>query len=127
MRVSKTVKEYIAKKVREAYAEKIKSIGKEYYDKRKELEDKISEMEKEFKERAKTLIKENCGTWNFDDLTRFSYYSVRIGDNDYEQEIRNKKCEIEKERNEKIEEIIVTLELGGTKADLEKMLSDLEV
>lgn len=127
MRVSKTVKEYITKKVCEVYAEKINNIGKEYFDKKEEIEDKIMEMEKEFKEKTKALIKENCGTWNFASDTIFSYCTVRMGDKDYEQEVRNKKYEIAKERDEKIEEIIITLELGGTKADLEEMLNNLEV
>jgi hypothetical protein len=40
-------------------------------------------------------------------------------------EIKEFNREIDKKREEKFEEIIVTLELGGTKADLDKMLKDL--
>ena len=126
MKVSKTVKEYIAKKVCEAYAEKINIIGREYLDKKKEIEEKLSEMQKEFREKATALIEENCGTWDFSSRASFGFYSIRIGDADYEQEIRNREAEIRIARDNKVEEIIVTLELGGTKADLEKMLNNIE-
>ena len=127
MRVSKAVREYIEKQVKAKYPQTenellyeqgqqlINQAGNEYAKRletaKLDLAKQIAEEYGITEEIAKINLRwcnpyETCGT------------TVRT------------KAETDKEKrrkaiNEKIEDIIVTLELGGTKADLEKMLAEI--
>jgi hypothetical protein len=126
MKVSKTVKEYIAKKVREAYAPHLREVDLDYQVKKAEVEAKIKSATEQFKKDILDIVKDNCEQWNFEpDIRYVEYYGIYVHDKIAEQEYRNQKVNIEDERDAKIEEIIITLELGGTKADLENMLANL--
>ena len=127
MRVSKTVKEYITKKVYEVYNPRIKQIDAEYTKKRQEIFDIIQSYIDNAEKEIKAIINNNSGEWNF--TTSFDRnilgYTTSIGDYNAENKYRIKKNDLLKERDTKIEEIIVELELGGTKETLEKMLKNL--
>ena len=128
MKVSKTVQEYIAKKVREVYEPRLREVDLDYKVKKAEVEAKIQSATEQFKKNILDIVKDNCEQWNFEPNIRYvDYFDIYIHDQIAEQEYRNQKANIESERNAKIEEIIVTLELGGTKADLENMLANLGV
>lgn len=127
MRVSKTVREYIEKQVvskfpkteieleSEQLTNLVNSANTEY--------DNLMEQAKE-KIVAELLVKYNLpqdtvGT------NRYSYNQFST----WGTKIRTKGETARQERNvamrQKVEDIIVTLELGGTKADLEKMLAEI--
>lgn len=128
MKVSKTVKEYIAKKVREAYAPHLREVDLDYKVKQAELEAQLKSATEQFKKDILDIVKDNSEQWNFEPNIRYvDYYGIYVHDHIAEQEYRNQKANIESERDAKIEEIIVTLELGGTKADLENMLANLGI
>lgn len=128
MKVSKTVKEYITKKVREVYEPRLREVDLDYKVKKAEVEAKIKSLTEQFKKDVLDIVKDNCEQWNFEPNIRYvEYYGIYVHDQIAEQEYRNQKANIEEERDAKIEEIIVTLELGGTKADLENMLANLGV
>ena len=128
MKVSKTVKEYIAKKVREAYAPRLREVDLDYKVRKAEIEAKIKSATEQFKKDVLAIVEDNCEQWNFEpDMRYVEYYGLYVYDHIAEQEYRNQKANIESERDAKIEEIIVTLELGGTKADLENMLANLGI
>lgn len=128
MKISRTVKDYITKKVYEVYAPRLREVDLDYKVKKAEVEAKIKSATEQFRKNILDIVKDNCEQWNFEPNIKYvDYYGIYVHDQIAEQEYRNQKENIERERNEKIEEIIVTLELGGTKADLENMLADLGI
>ena len=128
MRVSKVVREYIEKQVNARYPKTENEI------KADEIKDIISKanqemlelIEKAKQEISNQIIKkygltEEMGKQDnrYHDY-RFDYWNspIEIKANTDKE---NRRKAVEK----KIEDIIVTLELGGTKADLEKMLAEI--
>lgn len=127
MRVSKTVKEYIVKKVCAVYNPRINEIDVDYKCKREELLAKIRSTMEKAEEEIKQIIADNCDTWNFKVLYGRDVLSMthNIGDMDAEYKYRIEKDNLREQRDEKIENIIVELELGGNKETLEKLLAEL--
>lgn len=127
MRVSKTVREYIEKQVAskfpkteiELYQEQQEQIAskmnQEYYDRvEKAKADIIASIAKEYEIHEEEIaIRNNYGNV-------FSTFNTPTA-----MKANTAKSERQKAINEKIDDIIVTLELGGTKADLEKMLAEI--
>ena len=127
MRVTKTVKEYIAKQVAskfpkteiELYQEQQEQIAsrmnEEYQDRiEKAKADIIASMAKEYEIHEEEIaIRHNYGNV-------FSTFNTPTA-----MKANTAKSERQKAINSKIEDIVVTLELGGTKADLEKMLAEI--
>ena len=126
MRVSKTVKDYIVKEVGKKYSDKLKAIGADYNAKEKEINDMIDEKMNEFEKELKTLIAEKSGGYEFKTSWSNPILNCRmVSDGEERQKIRDQRREMEKEIEETYTNIILELELGGTKADLERMLSEL--
>ena len=128
MRVSKTVKEYIEKQVwaqypkteRELYAEQVSELVSKA---REEHLERLKQMKKDLANEivAKYGLTEEMGKQDseYHDYMFHTYNSPIQCRANTDKEIRRKAV------NQKIDDIIVTLELGGTKADLEKMLSEI--
>ena len=127
MRVTKTVKGYIEEKVKEKYADRLKDIGVEYEKAEKEVNEWIDEQIKQFNEILRTQIAEIYPQYNFKPGWGDNIINSHRNVEDYgvKNDIRLQKDKIIKERNQKITDIIVELELGGNKETLEKMLSEL--
>lgn len=129
MRVTKTVKEYISKKVAEKYKPLITEIDLEYKVKKEEVNKKIECAAAEFEKQLKAIVADNNDKWTFDVVERWgekrilSWYEV--SDRTAEYEYYNQKRNLEMEMHDKIENIIVELELGGTRETLERMLSEI--
>lgn len=129
MRVTKTVREYITKKVVEKYKDRITAIDLDYKVKKEEVHKKLKSFADECNKKAWEIVKDNCNTWNFtttkswDKDILITYYNVydKEAEDAHYQEKRN----LEKEMQEKINDIIVELELGGNKETLEKMLAEI--
>ena len=127
MRVTKNVKEYIAKQVAskfpktdiELYQEQQEQIAskmnQEYYDRvEKAKADIIVELAQEYKIHEEEIaIRNNYGNV-------FSTFNTPTA-----MKANTAKGERQKTINEKVNDIIVTLELGGTKADLERLLAEI--
>ena len=133
MRISATVKDYIRKEIAKAMHYKecpdISDIKKEWDALRTELEENIKnayinfftahpEVESTYKYPRNITMLEFLNKSSFLSSMGELIPTVRA-------EIADFNNEIDKKRKEKLEEIIVTLELGGTKADLDKMLKEL--
>ena len=135
MRVTKTVKEYIEKCVR-------KKIYKKYEEERAIAENEShilnafwealgNEIEAIAQERVAKFIEEN----DFVEMAETRYTSsnitscysnrVTIKNKVYETSVHNWRRRANAEVDEKVIDIIVTLELGGTKADLDRMLNEI--
>lgn len=127
MRVSTKVKEYIAKQVAskfpkteiELYQEQQEQIAnqmnQEYHDRvEKAKADIITSIANEYEIHDRDIaIRNNYGNV-------FSTFNTPTA-----MKANTAKSERQKTINEKIDNIIVSLELGGTKADLEKMLAEI--
>ena len=127
MRVSKVVKEHITKRVNAVYNPRINAVDLDYKVKKEEVIAKIRSFVENAEKEVQAILADNRETWNFTPnygkhILSFNSY---IGDYDIEREYRDKQDQLRAERDEKIEEIIVELELGGNKETLEKMLAEL--
>lgn len=129
MRVSKIVREYIEEQVGKIYSTKMPeeiafdNMDKEISDFRINLNDSI---EKEVaKEIEKFRIEHNIPA----DITLRPAIHFCTEYSAYTSEIRSKSASAKDKRNkakhDAIKEIILNLELGGTKADLDRMLNEL--
>lgn len=135
MRVTKTVKEYIEKCVREKiygkYEEERAIAENESYILNAFWEALRDEIEAIAQERVAKFIEEN----DFVEMAEASYTSsnitccnsnrVTIKNKVYDTSVHNWRRRANAEVNEKVIDIIVTLELGGTKADLDRMLNEI--
>ena len=127
MRVSKTVREYIEKQVAskfpkteiELYQEQQEQIAnkmnQEYYDRvEKAKAEIIASIAKEYEiNEGDIAIRNNYGNV----FSTFNTPTAMLAN--------TAKSERQKAMREKIDDIVVSLELGGTKADLERMLAEI--
>lgn len=131
MRVSKTVREYIEKKVSEKVNAKYDAERIEAERQKKVMDDFWNNLSEEFKalaaERVNKFLEENSfaekGTRNI----TLSYYTdaIIVADRHMTSSVHNWRNRARAEIKEKVEDIIVTLELGGTKEDLERMINEI--
>lgn len=132
MRVSKNIKDYIAKKVNEAYQPRLNEIDLQYKCDREKLILRIKSAVAECEEKVKAIVADSGDGWNYQPYS-YGYRSTEDGylsfyeprDKEAEIRFRDMKNNLNAEKNEKIEEIIVALELGGDKNTLDEMLSNL--
>ena len=133
MRVSTTVKDYIRKEIEKAMPYKecpdISDIEKKFETLRMELKEYVKnayinffttypEVETTYKCNKDVTMVEFL-----DNMNLISFLGNLVSAST--TEIKKFNDEIYEKRQTKFEEIIVTLELGGTKADLDKMLKEL--
>ena len=135
MRVTKTIKDYVTRTVKEIYnkpteEEKVLKILKE------EIAVAVDEINKEFRPIIEKRLEEFNMAHNHDESTgglKFSNVGICFS-NSYEltcyseigKTAERARATREKKINETIENIILTLELGGNKADLDRMLNELK-
>ena len=127
MRVSKAVRNYIEKEVEKRFPRTERELQHE------QNKDMVSQANQEIKDRVATAL-----TMIMADVAKkyniTTEIAVRRYDRDYFDvwECASQKNAIadrrvrEEQINKTIEDIVVTLELGGTKADLEKMLAEIK-
>ena len=134
MRISTTVKDYIRKEIAKAMPYKehpdISHAKKVWKNLQTELEENIKNTYINFfnvHPEVETTYKYPKDATMNDFLSNRACLLSSIGDiiPTTKIEIEEFNREIDKKRQAKFEEIIVTLELGGTKADLDKMLKEL--
>lgn len=128
MRVSKAVRDYIEKQVWAKYPKteneiKAEEISKMVSKAREEQRELIKKAKKEIADSivAKYGLTEEMGHQQSD----CQNYEFSTWNSPIEMKANTDKENRRKVVSQKIEDIIVTLELGGTKADLEKMLSEI--
>ena len=127
MRVSKTVREYIEKQVASKFP---KTEIELYQEQQEQIASKMNQEYQDRVEKAKADIIASIAKEyeiNEGDIAiRNNYGNVFSTFNTPTAMLANTaKSERQKAVNAKITDIIVTLELGGTKADLEKMLAEI--
>ena len=127
MRVSKAVREYIEKQVASKFP---KTEIELYQEQQEQIASKMNQEYQDRVEKAKAEIVASIAKEyeiNESDIAiRNNYGNVFSTFNTpTAMKANTAKSERQKTINEKVNDIIVTLELGGTKADLEKMLAEI--
>lgn len=134
MRVTKVVREYIEKKVTEKYLERY-AAEKAAAELESNIRDKIHEAAVEaarlaFDECVRGFLDYNENynfiEYNPEGISIYGNYNViRIKNMHNEGSKHNWRQRMNAEVKEKVSEIIVELELGGTKETLEKLLAEI--
>jgi hypothetical protein len=127
MRVTKIVREYIEESVSKALTEK-STAEKNYEAFYNELHQFMHQVEDEVEHMIDEAIENYRMVHNIPDdvkLTKTDYTLIHYSD--WNSAIRNEAETMKRKRKEAqmraVKDIILTLELGGTKADLDAMLS----
>ena len=133
MKVTKLIREYVAEQVTAKYPET--EAEKLYQEKLDKIQNKTDELNKQIKEYALKLCKqanEDLGidVWadKNDKIHLSSCYNVASSgsyNNPYAINLQILKNDRNKKINDTIKNILVNLELGATKAELDEMLKNL--
>lgn len=131
MRVTKTVREYIEKKVTEIYVERYSAEAATAEEENKIRNAAILAAEKAARETAEEILAQYCDEYSFLEFylenlnCTIGYRTLTIRDSHYSSSVHHWRDRMNAEIKEKVSEIVVELELGGTKETLEKMLSEI--
>lgn len=131
MRVSKTVREYIVKKVSEKVNLKYDAERMEAERQNEAINNFWKSLSEELEvlatERVNKFLEENSFAKRGVRDTIVSYCPGAISITDYRMtsSVHNWRSRANTEIKEKVEDIIVALELGGAKEDLERMIDEI--
>lgn len=132
MRVTKNIKEYIERHVKEKVyakyeaerleAERQSQIVDDFWEKMTETVERQAEtMVSEFLEKYGDIVERESDR----DIISYCRYVVQLKDKCHINSVHNWYKRANKEAQEIVDNIIVTLELGGSKADLDRMLKEI--
>ena len=126
MRVTKIIREYVEETINGIYDPIIGNCSKDYSEKKNEVEEILEKMANEFDVAAKKVIKEHGFTINswYGKEQHIIGYTCNFGDEEFKS-VSDKRNELRDEKRRKIQDILVNLELGGTKAELDEMLKNI--
>lgn len=127
MRVTKLIREYVEETVNGIYEPLIKNCNGDYYEKKKEVGKILEKLADEFDAAAKKIIKENgfsIDSWDDREKTIITY-TCNFGNKEY-MPILEKRRKLRDEKKQRVQDILVNLELGGTKAELDEMLKKIK-
>lgn len=128
MRVTKLIREYVTKSVNAVYEKKIKAVWGNYKEEEKKIEEALIQMQDEFAIKLEEWAQLNG--------YRFAHHTTWSGKTDDvmlrctvmpsdDTAIKAEANALREERDAKINDILLTLELGGNKADLDRMIAEL--
>ena len=124
MRVTKLIREYVEKNVNAVYEPKIKAIGGEYQERKETLNKQLDDLVEQADASAKKMIADAGFELRYNrDCFIQSYGSVCI--KKLEDENNAKRNALHAEMREKINDILLNLELGATRAELDEMIKNL--
>ena len=126
MRVTKAIRDYVEKKVFDEYDKAKNELKREY-------EERVEKAKEEIKKMLEGDVIENInmvlGYYGMEQIKAedaFYRIYVSVQNREEESELNEKRKKIYDSAKDKITEILATLELGGTKEDLNKMLSKIK-
>ena len=126
MRVTKIIREYVEEAVNGIYDPIIENCSKDYSEKKNEVAEILEKMVNELDTTAKKVINEHGFTINswYGKEQHIVGYTCNFGDKEFKS-VADKRNELRDEKRRKIQDILVNLELGGTKAELDEMLKNI--
>ena len=124
MRVTKLIREYVEKNVNAVYEPKIEAIGVEYQERKETLNKQLDDLVEQANASAKKMIADAGFELRYNRSCFIqSYGSVYI--KKLEDENNAKRNALHAEMREKINDILLNLELGATRAELDEMIKNL--
>ena len=124
MRVTKLIREYVEKSVNAVYEPKIKAIGVEYQVRKKILNKQLDDLIEQADASARKMITDA----GFELRYNRDCFIQSCGDvfiKELEDENGAKRNALYAEMREKIDDILLNLELGATRAELDEMIKNL--
>lgn len=124
MRVTKLIREYVEKSVKAVYEPKIKAIGVEYQVRKKILNKQLDDLMEQADASARKMIADA----GFEIRYGCNYFIQSSGEvyiKELEDENNAKRSALYAEMREKIDDILLNLELGATRAELDEMIKNL--
>ena len=124
MRVTGVIKDYITREVTKKYREKLDSIPNDYQEDYDKMIDEIQALVDETNVKARQIA-EKYGMLKEKNYKIIDYSTYRLGDNTRSDKRYALERELRKERDDKIAQIILDLELGETtKKELNDVLAN---
>ena len=126
MRVTRAIRDYVEKRVYDEYDKAKRELRKDY-------EERVEKAKEEIEETIEGDVIENInailGYYGMEQIKAedaFYRIYVSVQNRKDESELNKKRQEMWYSAKDKVAEILATLELGGTKEDLDKMLSEIK-
>ena len=126
MKVTKAIRDYVEKRVYDEYEKAKKELRKDYEERVEKAKEEIKEILESNVFVNINMILQYYGMEQIKAEDAFYRIYVSIQNKEEESELNEKRKEIYNSAKDKVTEILATLELGGTKEDLEKMLSEIK-
>ena len=124
MRVTGVIKDYITREVNKKYQEKLDSIPNDYQEDYDKMIDEIQALVDETNVKARQIA-EKYGMLKEKNYDIIDYHTYRLGDSERSDKRYALVSELKKERDDKIAQIILDLELGETtKKELNDVLAN---
>ena len=124
MRVTGVIKDYITREVTKKYREKLDSIPNDYQEDYDKMLSEIEVLVDETNVKARQIA-EKYGMLEEKNYNIIDYHTYRLGDNTRSDKRYALERELKKERDDKIAQIILDLELGETtKKELNDVLAN---
>ena len=124
MRVTGVIKDYITREVNKKYQEKLDSIPNDYQEDYDKMIDEIEALVDETNVKARQIA-EKYGMLKEKNYDIIDYHTYRLGDSERMDKRYALVNELKKERDDKIAQIILDLELGETtKKELNDVLAN---
>lgn len=124
MRVTGVIKDYITREVTKKYQEKLDSIPNDYQEDYDKMIDEIQALVDETNVKARQIA-EKYGMLKEKNYDIIDYHTYRLGDSERSDKRYALVSELKKERDDKIAQIILDLELGETtKKELNDVLAN---
>lgn len=130
MRVTKIIREYVEKKVRENYPKSPAEI--KWQEEQDKMSKAVEEADALVSAYARSVAEEFNKKYGFSEeykLKAYEHYTVVNSTREYDCDLYQQASKARSERsqaiNHTIEDILVSLELGGTRAELEERLANI--
>ena len=124
MRVTGVIKDYITREVNKKYREKLDSIPNDYQEDYDKMISEIEALVDETNVKARQIA-EKYGMLKEKNYDIIDYHTYRLGDSERSDKRYALVSELKKERDDKIAQIILDLELGETtKKELNDVLAN---
>lgn len=125
MRVTKVVKDYIEREINKKYQEKLNSIPNDYQEDYNKMIEEIRQYAEKCNEKAKDIARK-YDMLEEEDYDIIEYRTYHLGNSERQQKRRDIERELKKEKDDKIAQIIIDLELGEVnKKELNDVLNNI--
>ena len=125
MRVTKVIKDYIEREINKKYLEKLNSIPNDYQEDYNKMIEEIRQYAEKCNEKAKDIARK-YDMLEEEDYDIIEYRTYRLGNSERLQKRRDIERELKKEKDDKIAQIILDLELGEVnKKELNDVLNNI--